>query len=292
MELNPDIKISGFTIVRNAIRLDYPFRESVLSTLPLCDEFIINCGDSDDGTSEYCEALAAEFDKIHVIHSVWQDINQSGGFQLKQQSNRAIQACKGNWCFYIQADEVVHENDYSKITEAINLAHSIKRVDGILFDYLHFYGSYDFQITGRNWYRREVRAFKNFRNIEAYRDAQGFRKGGNRLFVKPSGARVFHYGYVRSSQSLKEKSTQMSKWWGEKPDPKECYQFRRHFGLLRFSQSHPNIMSNRIKRKSIQFDPTKCKRPWSWKEFKNGLTILWERLFPFRIGEFRNYDVI
>jgi len=283
--------ISGFTIVRNARKLDYPFRESVLSVLPLCDEFVINCGDSSDDTWEICQSLKKDYpEKIQLITSVWEKKNQKGGWQLKAQTDAALKQCRGRWCLYLQADEAIHESDWVRIREAMNRADAEPEIDGILFDYLHFYGNYDYRITGRNWYRREVRAFKNGRAIEAYRDAQGFRIGERKLLVVPSKARVFHYGYVRSPDSMKTKEGEMSQWWGETPDSGESsFELRRHVGLQRFRASHPAVMRERIQNQSQAFDPSQCPRRWDKNEIKNAITFLWESVVPYRIGEFRNY---
>lgn len=292
--MNSKPTISGFTIVRNASILEYPFRESVLSVLPLCDEFIINCGHSDDETAEIVSDLAKEFpSKIKPIFTEWTRENQSGGFQLKKQSDLALQMAKGEWCFYIQADEVVHEADHEAILKAIARASARPEVDGILFDYLHFYGNFSYQIKGRNWYRREVRVFKNHRGIEAFRDAQGFRKNGNRISVIPSGARVFHYGYVRTSESLRKKAEQMSQWWGEKAaSSPESFLLKKHVGLSTFTDSHPKWMKNKIAENSKYCDPMRGKRSWDKNEIKNAVTLIWESIVPYRIGEFRNYELV
>lgn len=286
--------ISGFTIVRNASILEYPFRESVRSVLPLCDEFIINCGHSDDNTAEVVSDLAKEFpSKIKTIFTHWTRENQSGGFQLKKQSDQAMQMAKSDWCFYIQADEVIHEGDHEAILSAIKRASERPEVDGILFDYLHFYGNFNYQIQGRNWYRREVRAFKNNRGIEAFRDAQGFRKHGNRIAVIPSGARIFHYGYVRTSESLRKKAEQMSQWWGEKASSSpESFLLKKHVGLSKFQGSHPKWMNEKLANNAQYCDPMKGKRIWDKNEIKNAVTMLWESIVPYRIGEFRNYEKI
>ncbi|NBX67634.1 MAG: glycosyltransferase [Proteobacteria bacterium] len=292
--MNKTQTISGFTIVRNASILEYPFRESVLSVLPLCDEFIINCGESDDNTAEIVQQLAQEFpDKIKPIFTKWSRENQSGGFQLKKQSDLALQMAKGDWCFYIQADELIHEADHESILKAIDQASLKPEIDGILFDYLHFYGNFSYQIKGRNWYRKEVRAFKNHRGIEAFRDAQGFRKNGTRVSVIPSGARVFHYGYVRTSESLRKKALQMAQWWGEKiSNSPDSFLLKKHVGLSLFKGSHPKWMKDKIAENSKYCDPTQGKRVWDKDEIKNAITLVWESVVPYRIGEFRNYELV
>ncbi|MFM8269180.1 MAG: glycosyltransferase [Pseudomonadota bacterium] len=292
--INDSIQTSGFTIVRNAELLDFPFRESVLSALPLCDEFVINCGDSDDNTLSICHDLQREFPhKIKIIQTVWERANQTGGFQLKAQSDAALRTCQGKWLIYIQADEVFHEEDYSKIKKAIERANSLPEVDGVVFDYLHFYGNYSFLSRGRNWYRREVRALKNGRGIESFRDAQGFRRQENRLTAIASDARVFHYGYVRNQESFQKKTHQMSQWWGEVPTSDvKSFQIYRPFGLTPFGGTHPQVMAEKISHSSSLADPSRCRRRWNKRELKNALTLLWEKFFPFRLGEYRNYTLI
>ncbi len=289
------MQISGYTIVRNALKLDYPFRESVQSMLPLCDELVINCGDSSDGTRQLCDSLAAESGgKIRVIDSVWETREQSGGFQLKAQSDRALAECRAPWCLYLQADEVLHEEDYPRIRSAMSWADGKSEVDGLLFDYLHFYGNFAYVIRGRNWYRREVRLLKNFRGIQSFRDAQGFRRrDGSRVRVIRADVRVYHYGYVRSSESLGRKSAEMSQWWGEAPvtNP-QALQLHRHVGLTRFTRTHPKVMRDRIALSELCFDPMQCERKWDRNEIKNALTLAWEKVFPFRIGEYRNYEMV
>lgn len=287
-------RISGFTIVRNATILDYPFRESVRSLAKFCDEVIINCGDSDDDTLSICEDLENEFaGKVRLIRSVWARENQKGGFQLKCQSDAALAECRGEWCVYLQADEVLHETDTAALLEGMKRADGREDVDGLVFDYLHFYGNFSYFMKGRNWYRREVRAFKNHRSIEAFRDAQGFRKQGKRLRAIRSGARVFHYGYVRSAKSMRQKSLEMAQWWGEKPslNVEDC-KLVRHVGLRSFSHTHPSVMQERIRRNVDYVDPSKGDRKWDRNELKNAVTLAWEAIFPFRIGEFRNYEIV
>ena len=272
-------KISGFTIVRNAEILDYPFRESVLSVLPICNQFVINCGDSTDNTLQICKDLQREFpEKIMLLTSNWEMKNQSGGFQLKAQTDLAQKACRYPWCLYIQADEVMHEADFENILKAKEIADTRPEIDGLLFDYLHFYGNYFFTIRGRNWYRKEVRLFKNRRQIEAFRDAQGFRKQGERLSVIPANAKVFHYGYVRNSDSMKIKSAEMSRWWGATVEDKpENFELINHVGLGVFKDSHPKIMAQRISERNFTFTPKNCRRKWDKREIKNALTLLWNR---------------
>ena len=110
------MKISGFTIVRNAVKFNYPVVASIRSILPICDEFIVNVGDSQDGTLELIRSIGSP--KIRIIQTQW-DMGQ-GSQVLSQQTNLTLKECRGDWAFYLQSDEVIHEADSSiKMLDAI-----------------------------------------------------------------------------------------------------------------------------------------------------------------------------
>ncbi len=286
--------VSGFSILRNGVIMNYPFLESLRSALPLCDEFILSLGDCTDDTEARLTTLENEFPgKIRVVRTSWKTENQTGGSQLKIQTDNALAQCHGRWCLYLQADEVLHEADHLKIRTAIVEADGRDEVEGIVFNYLHFYGNYDYVIHGRSWYRKEVRIIRNRRNIQAFRDAQGFRIEGRRLRAIQSGARVFHYGHVHSVESSLARREQMAAWWGENAnlsDPR--LRFFNHVGLTKFRQSHPLVMADRLGNNLQCVDPALRPRVWTLREFRDRMTLLWESIVPYRIGEFRNYDLL
>src|SRR5690606_32368231 len=139
--------------------LDYPFIESILSILPIVDEMIVVVGDCTDNTKEKILALSSS--KIKIIDSVWDDALRHDGAVLAQQTNIALDHIKGEWGFYIQGDEVLHEKYYEVVLDAIEKYSKIPGVDGLLFQYKHFYGSYDFVGSSRKWYRKEIRIIRN-----------------------------------------------------------------------------------------------------------------------------------
>src|SRR4051812_21035789 len=197
------MKISGFTLVRNAVAFDYPFLESLRSLLPLVDELVINVGIGDDNTRDQVELFAKQEGqgKVRFFESNWgldDPEKKRGGLILSEQTNLALDQCTGDWCLYLQADEVLHEEDYSKIKKALEKNHPRKEVEGLLFDYVHFYGSYDVIQKTRSAYRREVRAIRRNSGARSQGDAQSFRHpDGKKLNVVKANARVFHYGWVR-----------------------------------------------------------------------------------------------
>ncbi|MBI1862434.1 MAG: hypothetical protein HYR96_16090 [Deltaproteobacteria bacterium] len=284
------MKISGFTIVRNAQILDYPFPESIISILPLCDEVIVCVGDSQDQTLSLCRELAEKFPQVRLIETHWNTQNQKHGFQLSAQTNLCLSQCRNPWAFYIQADEVAHEEDFEAIRNAILHANRQPDVDGLVFDYLHFYGDYRHTISGRAWYRREVRLIKTGRGVQSFRDAQGFRKLGEPVQAMEANARIFHYGYVRTPESLRQKAFHMTQWWGRSPG--EDFRLKNHIGIRPYKDSHPASMRDRVAAHPNDFHPARHPRVWDKRELKDLVTVAWETLVPVRIGEYRNFRLI
>src|SRR4051812_21545500 len=178
------MKIAGFIIARNVVKNDYPIVEAIQSVLPMVDEMIVLAGDSEDNTNEGLQSIPSS--KIKIFNSVWDKTVTGGGSVYAVETNKAFQLIyeSYDWAFYIQADEVVHEKYHAGIIENCKKYKDDKRVEGLLFKYLHFYGTYNYVGDSRRWYNYEVRIIRNDKNITSYKDAQGFRKGGKKLNVK------------------------------------------------------------------------------------------------------------
>ncbi len=256
------MKVTGFSFIRGALRFDYPIVASIRSILPLCDDFVVAVGDSDDGTRELIASIDPQ--KIRILDTVWNDQLREGGRVLAEETNKAFQAIgpESDWCFYIQGDEVVHEKDYPAIRLAMETWKEDRRVDGLLFRYYHFYGSYDYIGTASHWYPHEIRIIRNDKSIYSYGDAQGFRKGNNqKLRVKPVDAHIYHYGWVKSPQSMQRKQESFNRLWHDdawikKHIPaRDFFDYAAHIDRLdRFQGSHPSAILPRIEEKNWTFD--------------------------------------
>lgn len=289
------MKVSGFTIVRNAIKFDYPIVESISSILPLCDEIVVAVGDSEDDTLQLIRSISSP--KIKIIETVWDDSLREGGRVLADETNKAFAATdpESDWAIYIQGDEVIHEKYHPAIKEAMLRWKENKRVEGLLFNYTHFYGSYDYVGDSRRWYRKEIRVVRNDKSISSYKDAQGFRKNGEKLDVKPVDAYVYHYGWVKPPEAQQAKQQSFHKMWHDDqwmqkniPQVGE-FDYSQIDSLAKFTGTHPAVMEERIKRKNWQFtfDPTQKKL-----SLKVRLLMWVERTFGWKIGEYRNYRII
>src|SRR5208337_1500004 len=115
------MKVSGFTFLRNGQRLGYPFVASIRSLLPLVDEFVIALGPCADDTEKMVREIADS--KIRIIPTQWNERLQPDysvkGFVYGQQKSIALFNCTVDWAFYLEADEVVHEQDLPKIRAAM-----------------------------------------------------------------------------------------------------------------------------------------------------------------------------
>ena len=290
------MKVSGFTFVRNAIKFDYPIVEAIMSILPVCDEMIVAVGNSDDDTLGLIKSINSP--KIKIIETVWDDTLREGGKVLAVETNKALAAISpdADWCFYVQGDEVVHEQYLPTIQKAMydNL-HDLK-VDGLLFKYQHFYGSYQYVADAHRWYRREIRVIRNTKKVTSYKDAQGFRTTENqKLRVKLIEAYIYHYGWVKPPEIQREKMKSSIKFWEneEKADalkPKlDHFDYSEIDSLTTFKGTHPLIMQARIARLNWQFDFDIKEKNISLKtQCRNWI----EKLTGWRIGEYRNYKLL
>jgi hypothetical protein len=291
------MKISGFTFVRNAVKFDYPVAESITSILPIVDEFIVSVGNSDDSTLRLIESINSP--KIKIVHSVWDESLKEGGRVLAAETNKALSHVSpdADWAFYLQADEVVHEKDLNNIIKAAQKYLDNKEVEGLLFNYTHFYGTYDYVGDSHRWYPHEIRLIRNNGNIVSYRDAQGFRnKQNKKLNVKLIDASIFHYGWVRHPQKQLEKLNSFYGLWnGEEYIPptlseKEKFDFFADIDSVEFfNNTHPAVMQKRITAKNWKMDLDISKKKMSFKKL---LLYRIEKLTGRRFFIYRNYKII
>lgn len=291
------MKVSGFSFIKDAVIFGYPIVESIRSVLPLCDEFVIAVGNSNDGTRQLIENIHEP--KIRIIDTVWDENLRTGGRVLAAETDKAFKELSpaSDWAFYIQGDEVLHEKYIGVVRQAMEKYLDNKKVDGLLFNYLHFWGSFDYVGDSSRWYRKEIRVIRNDKSIYSYRDAQGFRKGDNeKLRVKPINAYIYHYGWVREPKAMHNKATGIIKYWSEEGYDERKIEFdKNEFDytkidvLKKFNDTHPTVMQERIAKKNWQFNYDISKNKPKLKDrFKNAL----EKITGRRFFDYKNYKII
>jgi hypothetical protein len=290
------MRVSGFTIVRNAVKYDYPIVEAITSILPLCDEIVIAVGQSDDQSLDLVRNINSS--KIRIIETVWDSSQRKGGRTFALETDKAFRAIQENsdWGFYIQADEIVHEKYHAAIRKAMETYKDDPGVEGLLLNYKHFYGSYDYVGESWRWYRREIRIIRNDKRIFSYKDAQGFRKLPNKkLNVKLIDAYMYHYGWVKDPRTMQTKIQGWLRfynnddWIAKNLAPAEQFDFSQIDSLVLFDETHPAVMKERISRLNWKFDHELSQNKYTLRE---RLKRLISRLIGYRIGEYKNYKII
>ncbi len=285
-------RIAGFSIIRNATLLDFPLEASVASVLPVVDEFVLAVGRSDDDTLARAQALAAAHPTLRLIDTEW-DFSR-GTLVLSEQTNLAMAACAADWGIYIQADEVLGDGAAARLRQTIERVHGRPNVEGVVVDYLHFYGSFDVVGVSRRWYRREIRAVRLGGAIRSHKDAQGFRVGdeARRVRAVRAPANMYHYGWARPDWALRAKREQDLAIYANRNrlDPDRPL-LPWMPGLRSFTGEHPALVREWIAARREQGSWI-APRTHEREHLRVWGTLAIERLTGWRPFEFRNYTLV
>lgn len=290
------MKVSGFTFIRNAVKYDFPVVESIRSILPICDEFVIAVGNSEDGTLDLIKNINDP--KIKIIETIWDDSLREGGRVLAVETDKAFDAIAddSDWAFYIQGDEVFHEKDLPEIYEAMKTYKDDARVEGFVFHYVNFYGSYDYIADSHKWLRDEIRVIRNDKSIRSWKDAMSFRRNGKVLRGKALDIDVFHYGWVKDPRTQMQKRKDFEKLWHDdtyvesKIAVADEFDYQNIDTLKKYEGTHPAVMQERINRVNwtFSFDPVKSLKVSPRIKILNFL----HRALGWKIGQFKNYKKV
>jgi hypothetical protein len=213
---------------------------------------------------------------------------------LAQQTNLALDACRGDWCFYLQADEVLHEQDYPRLAGAMETYLNRRSVEGLSFRYHHFRANYG--IRDPLPYRRQTRIVRQGVGIRSYGDACGFQVDGRKLRSRSTGAWVYHYGYVKPPSRMAAKMDYfLSLYDGRKVTPGEELKAEDYEWDLRtcepFRGSHPQVMEARIAAMDWQAPAVHLTPRWRNHRFWGGLAHKNTRTFRRWADIARNFIV-
>ena len=244
------MEIYAFSILRNGVKYDYCFKESILSLIPLVTKFVLVLGDCDDQTEQQLEGI----EKLEIIRTVWDPNKREGGEILSEQTNiglshlRNLVQDKKAWAIYIQADEVVHEDDLKIIKEDIHQAEN-EGFDCLKFRYLHFWQEYHRIAINKKWYPNEIRAFSLKSSAQSWGDAQSF-KGLKRPFF--TDAYIYHYGHVREPNAYNLKRKDILKLYGHDQLQRKLKgrekKWDRQTKCISFWGNHPQVMTVRLRK--------------------------------------------
>ena len=249
------MNIYGFSLIKNGVEFDYPFMESFASMLPIVNNLYINVGRSKDKTEEKCREINK--DKIKIFTKDWDEDRTDRGHILSDNTNYILKILKNSiennelnsaWGLYLQADEVIHQEELNLIKCDIQKAND-EGFDCVCFRYVHFWQSHNSIAINKKWYPNEIRAIKLKTDIESYGDAQSFRRYQRKYY---SNAHIYHYGHVRDQKAYTKKVDRMIMYYCS---PVEWKKFSRKWKrkdrnteTLSFLVDHPKIMRSRIDR--------------------------------------------
>ena len=238
------MKISAFTFIRNGSIFGFPYIESIKSIMPIVDEFVVNVGYGEDDTIERIRSIGDR--KIRIIESHWNDNMKQAGYVYGQQKMIAQFNCTGDWAFYLEADEIVHENDLQRIVDACRSNLDDRRVEALTFDYLHFYGNANSYLDSPGWYRQAARIIKT--SVRSYAPDGLFwhvLEGRSRKARYPhavnTGASIYHYGWVRSEAEMNRKLENVQKYWNKNHRQIDYGEIDQQI-IIEFTGSHPEII--------------------------------------------------
>jgi len=285
------MKVSAFTFIKNGQILGYPFIESIQSILPIVDEFVVNVGESEDETLSLIQSIPSQ--KIRIIKSKWNDTMQEYGYVYGQQKMVAQFNCTGDWAFYIEGDEVYHENELEQIKKSMLLYLNDPNVEALAFNYYHFYGNANSYLDSPGWYRSEVRIIKN--SVRSYAPDGLFwlvlnsNKQGRYPRAKLTGAYCYHYGWVRSEEQMNLKSIKVQKYWGRDSVNVDYSQMDKSI-IKEFKGTHPKIINKWLPKESglYKVDPN---YKLTKKQKKHRMMIKLEKLLGLDLSK-KHYKLV
>jgi len=285
------MKVSAFTFIKNGEILGYPFIQSIKSILPIVDEFVINVGSGEDNTLEVIQAINDP--KIRIIQSCWNDNMKNRGYVYGQQKMVAQFNCTGDWAFYIEGDEIYHENDLDRIYMSMKENLDNPEVEALIFDFYHFYGNANSYLDSPGWYRSEARIIKN--SLRTYAPDGLFwlvldnNKTGRYPRAKHTGAKCYHYGWVRSEAQMNLKSKKVQKYWGGEGN-KIDYSKMDQSIIKEFKGSHPKIIQDWIPN-DIELFTVDPSYKLTKKQKKHRIMIIFEKLFGLELSK-KHYKLV
>ncbi len=261
-----------YCFIRNGVKYDYPFIESIESAIPIADQIVINECSSDDNTLELLKELKEKYpEKIKIIRDDWVTHHS----ELSARGNTCIPHLTTQWHWQLQADEVLHEKDYEIIRRVLTDSLD-KPIDAFKVHYWHFMANYETEFDF--CYVKATRIARKGTGWWLCGDAAELSGGDSRRLVDltPSGGRildakslsdirVFHYGKVKEGKTGWQKEWDFTHLYTDLgfPDPK-MMEMKEKFGeefcdyvyifegaiergeVRHFTGTHPAVMSERI----------------------------------------------
>ena len=252
--------VSGLSVIKNGIRLGYPFLESIRSAIDICEEFVVVVDPGEDDTLEMLHELQMAEPKLKIIETVWSEKVRPQQCVLAQQTNIGLHQCKGDWVLYLQANEVLHENDLPHLLKLMKEHKDNAEVEAMLFERLTFWADYAHLLkVYPDRFKFSPRIVRPHIGTQSIRDAMSFAVfddwsiHGRYPRAIDTGVNIYRYGKVLSRAAMELKQSEAVH---ESIRPQKDFFYDgvpgQHVG--EFVGEHPKVMSARVDNTPTAYD--------------------------------------
>ena len=171
------------------------------------------------------------------------------------------------------------------------------QVQGLLVDYTHFYGSFWTYTYSFGWYYKEVRVVRRDPNIVSVGDAQGFRtKDGQKLRVKQSGGKYFHYGFALEPAQMRQRKRNLHSLYhpqlAQAPAPARPPVYDDDQKVKPFTGTHPAVMRETVDAADWTYQSRNPLIRFTKNYFWEDIALLIKRCTGITLGVHKNYRLI
>lgn len=243
--------LGGVTFCIDPIKYDYCIRESIACLEELCDKVVVLDAGSEDGSVELLKSL--ESDKVKVVYlergQYWDQIR--GKEKLSFFQNMALQHLDTDYYYLQQADECTHENSFPYIREAIQSGH-----EGFMITRHNLWGNCNNKLNvpeeRQPCSTQVIRLAKT--TYSSYDDGESV-GCWNVCMDWLDKIEMFHYGFVRKKEVMKDKIINMQKSvfeidYDKKLDGMDVFDYRAWHDdnvLVPIKGTHPKFIQEWIK---------------------------------------------
>lgn len=244
--------LGGVLFIRNGEQFDYCYRQAIDCLYQLCDKVVILDAGSDDGTADILKEYECE--NIMVIclgEEEWG--KQQGREKLSYFQNLALAFLDTDYYFLLQGDEIIHQDSFSFIREAIETGE-----DGIVCKRINLWRDCNSYINvpenRQPCSTHVIRLAKtNFKSV-----GDGESISANAISKYVNNIRIYHYGFVRKKEVMRGKVINMQKNvfqlsnYDPKLDQSEIFNSELWFSgeeLSPITEEHPTFIKEWIKKR-------------------------------------------
>lgn len=246
--------LGGTLLIKQGIKYDYNFIESIRCLIDFCDEVVICYVESDDGTLDAIYENVFNYkNNVKIIKkrlAEWEELKPLGKERLSHFTNYAIEELKTDYVFNLQSDEMVTTDSYAWIRRAME-----EGGEGYLCTRINLWKD-PFHMLNVPHSRKPCSTEINRLTKTCYRaydDSESIASPTTNKYLDK--IKVIHYGFVRKKEVHPEKIRHMqSDIFLTSPDSKlegmNNFEWDRWFSeddLLPFTEPHPALIQEWIK---------------------------------------------